>query len=108
MKVIALSLAVLVGYSSCASMSKKSGQEALLFNPAVSGQSLEVSVMSNGCTKAEHFYLKVKEELIELRRTEPDLCRAAPTLVRLAFEYPFEAGVYRFKNKTRFSNRTVR
>ncbi|WP_320821751.1 hypothetical protein [Reinekea sp.] len=93
---------------SCSSVGTKAGLETLLFNPVVTAQGLEVSVLSNGCTQPEQFYLKLKQDLIELRRTEPDLCRAAPHLVRLAFNYSFAPGVYRFKNDTRFSDRVVR
>ena len=93
---------------SCSTLGTKAGSEILLFNPVVTAQGLEVSVLSNGCTEAEQFYLKLKQDLIDLRRIEPDLCRAAPHLVRLAFSYSFAPGVYRFKNKTRFSDRVVR
>ncbi|WP_320824822.1 hypothetical protein [Reinekea sp.] len=93
---------------SCSSLGAKAGSEILLFNPVVTSQGLEVSVLSNGCTQAEQFYLKLRQDQIELRRTEPDLCRAAPHLVRLEFSYSFAPGVYRFKNDTRFSDRVVR
>ncbi len=92
----------------CASMAKNEGSEAILFNPSVTSQALEVSVISNGCTKAEHFYLKVHDDQVELRRTQADKCRAAPSLVRLSFEYSFSDGVYQFKNEVRYSNRIVR
>jgi len=93
---------------SCSSLGSKAGSETLLFNPVITAQGLEVSVLSNGCTQADQFYLKLKQDRIELRRTEPDLCRSTPHLVRLAFGYSFAPGVYRFKNDTRFSDRVVR
>ena len=100
-----LSILVSVGLVSCASQQPKSGRENVLFNPVIAAQRFEVSVMSNGCTEPEHFYLKVTEDVVELRRTTEDVCRAAPHLIRMAFSYPFEQRVYRVKNKTRFSNR---
>jgi hypothetical protein len=90
---------------SCATTPEKPGEELLLFNPVLSGSSFEVSVMSNGCTSAEDFYLIVDEQSILLRRTKPDVCRAASRLVRLSFDYSFEHGVYQIKNDTRYSNR---
>jgi hypothetical protein len=93
---------------SCSTLVTRANSETLLFNPVVTAQRLEVSVLSNGCTEADQFYLKFDQDVIELRRTEPDLCRGAARLVRLAFSYDFGPGVYRFKNKTRFSDRVVR
>jgi len=87
---------------------ESSGKETLLFNPVISTTSLNVSVMSNGCTKPAHFYLLVEGQNVELRRTEADLCRAAPHLVRLAFDYPFGQSVYKLKNNIRFHNRIKR
>lgn len=90
----------------CATLTdSEDSTETVLFNPVLNSQSLEVSVMSNGCTVPEHFYLVVRETEIELRRIEPDVCRAMPRLVRLEFDYEFAAGVYEFVNQTRFSNR---
>lgn len=94
--------------AACASNAEKEDSESLLFNPAIQGDALEVSVRSNGCTSADDFYLIVSEELIEIRRIQPDLCRAAPQLVRLSFSYDFSQGLYQFKNETRFSNRLLR
>ena len=107
MKVLGLIVLIAV-VSGCANQQAKSGREDLLFNPVIAGQTLEVSVFSNGCTAPEHFYLTVSESVVELRRTQVDLCRAAPQLVRLSFSYPFDNRVYRFKNNIRFSNRTER
>lgn len=105
--VAALLLFVVAG---CATTpEEKTGQEAVLFNPVVAIDALEVSVVSNGCTKPEHFYLLVGEDnLIELRRTKEDMCRAAPKLVRYSFEYGFGDAVYEFKNEVRYSNRVTR
>jgi hypothetical protein len=89
----------------CATTPEKPGEESLLFNPVISGNSFEVSVLSNGCTSAEDFYLIVDEQSILLRRTKPDLCRAATRLVRLSFEYSFENKVFQIENDARYSNR---
>jgi len=105
-KYLIVSLAFFI--SSCANLQSKSGQEDLLFNPTIAGQSFEVSIISNGCTSPEHFYLTVSEAVIEMRRTQADLCRAAPHLVRLSFSYPFDERVYEIKNEVRFSNRIER
>lgn len=90
----------------CSGNAKKEGAESVLFNPVINADSLDVSVRSTGCTKADDFYLVVSGELIEIRRINPDLCRATPQLVRLSFSYLFNQGVYQFKNETRFVNRT--
>lgn len=107
MKIIPLLLTALL-LVSCATFARDGSREAVLFNPVVSAHSLAVSVMSNGCTQTGHFYLVVTGDVIELRRTEPDLCRAAPQLVRLEFDHDFGGEAYKFKNKVRFSNRVVR
>ncbi|TCS41659.1 hypothetical protein [Reinekea marinisedimentorum] len=93
----------------CATMTDdQAGEEPVLFNPVINAGALEVSVVSHGCTKAEHFYLIVRGDEIELRRTEPDFCRAAPKLVRFAFEYEFGDAAYEFKNEVRYANRVTR
>lgn len=97
-----------IALAGCAQFSTQGERETVLFNPVISAQTLEVSVMSNGCTEAKHFYLKVVEQDIELRRTQPDVCRAAPHLIRLAFDYPFSGEVFQFRNTVRFSNRVER
>lgn len=109
MKTKFISLFVVLSLAGCANLSfDKTKRETLLFNPVIESQSLEVSVMTYGCTKAEDFYLKVKGELVELRRINEDNCRKAPALMRLSFEYPFGSEAYRFKNDVRFSNRIDR
>lgn len=92
----------------CAHFSKETQSASVLFNPQVGSKALEVSVMSNGCTQASDFYLRVQDDVIELRRTKDDLCRKAPELIRLSFSYDFGKNVYRFKNKVRFSDRVNR
>jgi hypothetical protein len=89
----------------CSVNQAKSDSEAVLFNPIITADALEVSVMSNGCTTAEDFYLKVSEDVIELRRLKYDNCRATPRWIRLSFEYPFGDRAYRIKNKVRLTNR---
>ncbi|MFT7290191.1 MAG: hypothetical protein ACI9D8_000641, partial [Reinekea sp.] len=56
---------------SCSTLMTQAKSETLLFNPVVTAQRLEVSVLSNGCTEAAQFYLKFDQDVIELRRTEP-------------------------------------
>jgi len=108
--IISLLLPLLVMVNAgCATMSdEQAGEEAVLFNPVVNADALEVSVVSHGCTKAEHFYLIVSGNEIELRRTEPDFCRAAPRLVRFEFNYDFGDSAYQFKNEVRYANRVTR
>ena len=90
--------------TSCALLN---GQDTtpLLFNPNVFTDRLEVSVMSNGCTNTDNFYLIVSEDQVTLRQPKPDLCRAMPSLIRLSFNYDFGGKVYQFKNKVRYMNR---
>jgi hypothetical protein len=101
-------VSLMLALSSCATTPEKEGKETLLFNPIITANAFEVSVMSNGCTSAEDFYLIVDDDSILLRRTKPDLCRAASRLVRLSFDYSFNGAVFRIKNETRYSNRVER
>ena len=106
MKKVFTYLLALIGVCSCAANQPKSGQEAVLFNPVITADALEVSVLSNGCTTANDFYLRVSEDnIIELRRTRIDSCRAMPSWLRLSFEYPFGDKAYQIKNKVRLTNR---
>ena len=100
-----LVLLILIGLGACAANQAKDGREAVLFNPVITSDALEVSVLSNGCTKAEDFYLRVSGDLIELRRVQEDACRAAPRWLRLSFDYHFGDRPYRIKNKVRLTNR---
>lgn len=100
--ILVLSAVLLV---SCASIQSDAFKEPVLFNPYIGPSALEVSVMSNGCTKAEHFYLVVSGNEAQLRRTKDDLCRAAPRLVRFEFDYAFGNDAYELVNEVRYSNR---
>jgi hypothetical protein len=88
----------------CASINH-SESKPLLFNPEVYSNHLDVSVMSNGCTSIDYFYLIVTDDEVTVRQTKPDLCRTAPSIIRLSFDYNFDGKVYRFKNKVRYMNR---
>lgn len=107
-KVNAKGLASIFGaflITGCAHFSQETEAASVLFNPVVNANALEVSVMSNGCTQATDFYLRVQDDFIELRRTKTDLCRKAPELIRLSFRYDFGKSTYRFKNEVRFADR---
>ena len=62
-----------------------------LFGIQFSKQSLSVEVLSNGCTKAEHFAIKEVTEkgisTLRIIRTKKDTCRAMPRKIRL--DLPF-------------------
>ena len=101
-RLVALTLLFLTG---CSVLSGRDYSVPLLFNPTVFNNRLEASVMSNGCTSADDFYLIVNEDDVTLRQINPDLCRAAPELIRLSFDYDFSEKVYKLKNKVRYMNR---
>jgi hypothetical protein len=97
-----------ISVCACATQQPKATSEAVLFNPVINASSMELSVLSNGCTSANDFYLKVSGDEVELRRIKEDICRAAPGWLRLSFEYPFGDKPYRIKNRVRFNNRILR
>ncbi|MFQ3228821.1 hypothetical protein [Reinekea sp.] len=99
---IAIALVLITG---CSVLPGRDYSVPLLFNPTVFNDRLEASVMSNGCTSAADFYLVVSEGDVTLRQINPDLCRAAPSLIRLSFNYGFSDKVYKLKNKVRYMNR---
>lgn len=99
---VALTLLFLTG---CSVLPGRDYSVPLLFNPTVFNNRLEASVMSNGCTSTGDFYLIVNEGDVTLRQINPDVCRAAPSLIRLSFHYDFNEKVYKFKNKVRYMNR---
>lgn len=90
----------------CAVLQPETERANVLFNPVITANQLDVSVMTHGCTEPGDFYLSVSDDRkIELRRTRVDACKGAPELMRLSFDYPFQQQVYRFRNEVRFSNR---
>lgn len=56
---------------------------------------LVVQVKSTGCTKAEHFDVKVEQKgehnVLSIMRIRPDRCRAMPKVIELALAFPDEA-----------------
>ena len=68
-------------------------------------QSLTIQVISNGCTKAEHFAIREVTEkgvsTLGVIRTKKDYCRAMPRTMR--FDLPFKAeGKFRYIIKNNF------
>lgn len=100
-----IAVTALVGLSACSSNPFKSDSPEVVFNPVISEEGLEFSVVSTGCTDESHLYLRVKGDLIEVRRTQPDMCRAAPHLVRFAMPLPDSETVFQLKNPVRYSSR---
>lgn len=93
--------------SGCASWSNSASPE-VVFNPEIQGDRLSFSVVSTGCTHEDQLYLRIRGDEIEVRRTEPDLCRAAPQLKRFEMPLPNADGVWQLVNPVRYSNRVVR
>ena len=98
--------AMVFGLSACSSNPFKSGETEVLFNPVISTEGIEFSVLSTGCTKEEHLYLRAKGDTLEVRRTQPDKCRMAAHLVRFMMPLPDSETVWKIKNPVRYSNRT--
>ncbi|GGX45510.1 hypothetical protein GCM10007392_10660 [Saccharospirillum salsuginis] len=101
-----LAILVAVGLTACSSNPFKPDAPEVVFNPSISEQGLEFSVVSTGCTEEDHVYLRVKGEEIEVRRTQRDMCRMAPHLVRFMMPLPEGETVWRIQNPVRYSNRT--
>ena len=99
-------LLLALGLTACSSNPFKPDSSELLFNPVLNEEGLEFSVVSTGCTKKDHFYLRVKGDEIEVRRTQRDMCRMAPHLVRFMMPLPEGESVWRIQNPVRYSNRT--
>ncbi|MCH8531278.1 MAG: serine protease [Saccharospirillum sp.] len=93
--------------SGCASWSNSASPE-VVFNPDIQGDRLSFSVVSTGCTHEEQLYLRIRGDKVEVRRTEPDLCRAAPQLKRFEMPLPSAGGVWELVNPVRYSNRVAR
>lgn len=100
-------LALALILSGCAMLTPSTQRSALLFNPVISANSLDVSVMSDGCTDAQSYYLKVSDTVIEVRHARNEQCSATGEMIRLSFDYPFQNRVYEFLNEVRYSNRVM-
>lgn len=94
-----------LGLTACSSNPFKTDTPVVVFNPVINTAGLEFSVVSTGCTDESHLYLRAKGDTIEVRRTQADLCRAAPHLVRFVMPLPESETVWRLKNPVRYSNR---
>jgi len=96
----------LIGMSACTTSPVKAGSHEVVFNPSVNERGLEFSVVSSGCTEEMHVYLRVRGDEIEVRRTQEDMCRMAPHLVRFMMPLPEGETVWTIQNPVRYSNRT--
>ncbi|MHA7880892.1 MAG: trypsin-like serine protease [Saccharospirillum sp.] len=93
--------------SGCAAWTNSADSE-VVFNPEIQGDRIAFSVVSTGCTNEDQLYLRIRGDAIEVRRTEPDLCRAAPQLKRFEMPLPEAEGVWQLVNPVRYSNRVQR
>lgn len=105
---LALLLLSTVGLTACSSNPFASEPPEVVFNPTISEQGLEFSVMSNGCTQENHLLLRVKGDEVEVVRTQPDMCRATPQLKRFVMPLPEQESVWQLENPVRYSNRVSR
>lgn len=103
-----LALSAGVVLSACSSNPFASESPEVVFNPQVTEEGLEFSVVSYGCTEANHLLLSVEGDAVEVRRTQPDRCRAAPQLERFVMPLPENESVWRVANPVRYSNRIGR
>lgn len=94
--------------SACSSMPKGAGDPEVLFNPDVTADGLEFSVVSHGCTEDDHLFLRVEGSSLTLLRTQKDMCRTAPQLLRFVMPLPETNGVWQIENPVRYSNRIGR
>lgn len=101
-----VALLATLGLTACSSNPFKPESPEVVFNPVVGEQGLEFSVLSTGCTEENHLYLRVKGDEVEVRRTERDMCRIAPHLVRFVMPLPEGDTVWQIQNPVRYSNRT--
>ena len=103
-----LVLLTTLGITACSSNPFQSDPPEVVFNPAITQQGLEFSVMSNGCTVENHLLLRVKGDEVEVVRTQPDMCRAMPQLKRFVMPLPEQETVWQLVNPVRYSNRVSR
>lgn len=91
------------GLSACyVAANDKSGDLETLYGARFEAQ-LMVRVKSAGCTKAEHFDVKVEQRdensVVHVTRTRPDRCRAMPKIIELQLPFPDgEKGPFRLEN----------
>lgn len=104
----ALVLLSTLGLAACSSNPFASEPPEVVFNPTITAEGLEFSVMSNGCTQENHLLLRVKGDDVEVVRTQPDMCRAAPQLKRFVMPLPEQESVWELENPVRYSNRVSR
>lgn len=100
MLVVAVSL-----LAGCSSMPKGAGEPEVLFNPEVTAEGFEFSVVSHGCTEDDHLFLRVEGSQLTLLRTQIDRCRTAPQLLRFVMPLPQTDNVWQIENPVRYSNR---
>ncbi len=105
---LALVLLSTLGLAACSSNPFASEPPEVVFNPAITEEGLEFSVMSNGCTQENHLLLRVKGDEVEVVRTQPDMCRATPQLKRFVMPLPEQESVWQLENPVRYSNRVSR
>lgn len=94
--------------SACSSMSQGAGEPEVLFNPDITSEGLEFSVVSHGCTENDHLFLRVEGSRLTLLRTQQDMCRTAPQLLRFVMPLPATENVWQIDNPVRYSNRLGR
>ena len=103
LKIIIPSLVILL-----ASIVYAASQDSLepLSGIQFSKQSLTLQVISNGCTKAEHFAIKAVTEkgvrTLRIIRTKKDACRAMPRKIKLDLPFQFD-NKRRYKVKNNFT-----
>ncbi len=95
----------ILGLVSCSSSNLKSDAPEVLFNPVFNDGQLQFSVVSTGCTEEKHLYLKVKGDEVIVRRSEQDMCRMLPHLIRFAMPLPESSTVWKIENPVRYSDR---
>ncbi|PTY38656.1 hypothetical protein BGP77_10760 [Saccharospirillum sp. MSK14-1] len=89
----------------CSSLPQGAGEPEVLFNPEVKAEGLEFSVVSHGCTEDGHLFLRVEGNRLTLLRTQKDMCRTAPQLLRFVMPLPVSDNVWQIENPVRYSNR---
>jgi secreted trypsin-like serine protease len=97
-----------LGLAACSSNPFASEPPEVVFNPAITDEGIEFSVMSNGCTVENHLLLRVNGDEVEVVRTQPDMCRATPQLKRFVMPLPEQESVWQLVNPVRYSNRVSR
>ncbi|MFG1496798.1 serine protease [Saccharospirillum sp. HFRX-1] len=89
----------------CSTMPQGAGEPEVLFNPEVTAEGFEFSVVSHGCTEDDHLFLRVDGNRLTLLRTQKDLCRTAPQMLRFVMPLPISDNVWQIENPVRYSNR---